>query len=584
MKRTLSIIVFLLYSIVSLAQELIVKSFQENAKDLSASTNQRLDNNDDPCALVKVHIASAGVQFEPNVIGDVAFKVNEYWVYLPAGTKHLKIKHPNYLTMDVVFADYGIKSLEKKMTYDLIVTMPQSAFNGNHESDSSMSIFVKGFPLKMIFVEGGQQSTGNVLKDFYVAHTEVTEKLWYAIMGNPNDLNVGNKPKSDVNWMDCYDFITKLNDITGLKFRLPTEEEWEYAATGGKQTHHYLYSGSDDIDEVAYYNKQKAPDEVALKKANELGIYDMSGSMWEWCDNTCDGKRIIYDHAKIPDEVEMVIRGGGWYSKANRCTVNSRSCQDASIRRNFIGFRLVLDKKENTAVDNTVHDDLRFNVVHQKESAVVSIGDYNMSFVNVDGGTFMMGATPEQEDFAFVDEYPAHRVLLDGFYMSKEKIKIPRSIARVLRMKEDCQHEDSQGYRDVFNYEEAIMLQRFLSEKLGVKFRLPSEEEWEYAARGGKKSRRYIYSGSNDKEADWENISMTSNELGLIGMSEGIQEWTSDVYSDYSNENSLKNNEVSKGGNIVVRGGGKYKKRRVSARFQSTPTSYNALRLVFTLN
>lgn len=108
------------------SQELTVKSFKENTRDLSASTDVRTDNNNTPCALVKVQMATKDAQFEPSVVGTVQYKVNEYWVYMPAGTKHLKVKHPNFLTKDIVFADYGINALEKKTTYDLVIVLPQN--------------------------------------------------------------------------------------------------------------------------------------------------------------------------------------------------------------------------------------------------------------------------------------------------------------------------------------------------------------------------------------------------------------------------------------------------------------------------
>ena len=124
MRRFLFLLLLVLWLIPAHSQELTVKSFVANTSDLSASTHERKDLNGNSCALVKVQLATSGAQFSPNVMGNVEYKVNEYWVYLPTMNKHLEVKHPSFLTKDVVFADYGVK-LEPKTTYSLILTMPE---------------------------------------------------------------------------------------------------------------------------------------------------------------------------------------------------------------------------------------------------------------------------------------------------------------------------------------------------------------------------------------------------------------------------------------------------------------------------
>lgn len=124
--RFLVIYICLGFSTIMFSQELTVKSFLEKTNELTASTHLRNDNNDVPCALVKVQLPINGAQFEPSVIGHVDYKVNEYWVYLPNGAKHLKIKHPNYLTQDVIFENYGISKLQSKTTYELILSIPSN--------------------------------------------------------------------------------------------------------------------------------------------------------------------------------------------------------------------------------------------------------------------------------------------------------------------------------------------------------------------------------------------------------------------------------------------------------------------------
>lgn len=159
---------------------------------------------------------------------------------------------------------------------------------------------VNGVSFKMIAVEGGTFRMGSrdgednvgpvhlvTLSDYYIGETEVTQELWTAVMGNNPSWFTGNSqlPVERISWDDCQTFIRKLNNLTGETFNLPTEAQWEYAARGGNMSKGYIYSGSNTIDEVAWYhdNSNYTTHPVRTKAPNELGIYDMSGNVWEWC-------------------------------------------------------------------------------------------------------------------------------------------------------------------------------------------------------------------------------------------------------------------------------------------------------------
>ena len=125
------------------------------------------------------------------------------------------------------------------------------------------------------------------LSDYYISETEVTQELWAAVMGSNPSRFTGNmqRPVEQVSWEDCQTFIQKLNRLTGENFRLPTEAEWEFAARGGRNSRGYQYSGSSNLGDVAWYrdNSSSTTHPVKTKSPNELGIYDMSGNVWEWC-------------------------------------------------------------------------------------------------------------------------------------------------------------------------------------------------------------------------------------------------------------------------------------------------------------
>lgn len=185
------------------------------------------------------------------------------------------------------------------------------------------------------------------LSDYYIGRYEVTQKEWQAVMGdNPSKFYGDNLPVDYVSWDDCQDFTNKLNQLTGLKFRLPTEAEWEFAARGGKQSKGYKYSGSDNAKNIAWYEKNSGSKthQVGTKEPNELGIYDMSGNVGEWCGDWYGRySSSAQTNPTGPSSGSYrVLRGGSWYLYARFCRVYSRVSGDPLDRFYASGFRVVL--------------------------------------------------------------------------------------------------------------------------------------------------------------------------------------------------------------------------------------------------
>ena len=219
----------------------------------------------------------------------------------------------------------------------------------------------------MVYVEGGTFTMGATseqqnpdldekpahsvtLSSYYICKYEVTQALWKAVMGsNPSNRKGDNFPVEMVSWDDCQNFLRKLNATTGKKFRLPTEAEWEYAARGGNRSRGYQYSGSNNLSDVAWFydNSGSKTHAVGTKSPNELGIYDMSGNVWECCQ---DWKGRYSSSAQTnpigPDSAfshVRVLRGGSSFNADRDCRVSRRyfNTHDPNVN---LGFRLALSE------------------------------------------------------------------------------------------------------------------------------------------------------------------------------------------------------------------------------------------------
>ena len=231
---------------------------------------------------------------------------------------------------------------------------------------ANQTFTVNGVPFTMIAVEGGtfqmgatseQGSDANsdespvhsvTLSDYSIGETEVTQELWEAVMGSNPSCFPGypQRPVEKVSWNDCQTFITKLNQLTGRNFRLPTEAEWEYAARGGSKSQGYKYSGSNTIGDVAWYwdNSSERTHDVKTKQANELGIYDMSGNVYEWCQDWYGdySSESQTDPTGPASGSRRILRGGSWDGDAWYCRVLYRDHYFPDYRYNYDGFRLAL--------------------------------------------------------------------------------------------------------------------------------------------------------------------------------------------------------------------------------------------------
>ena len=394
MKQIILTFTLLLCATFSFTQELKVKSFTHDEMNLEARLDGgRTDLNGKQCALVKVLVRDNITKCKGGNVGNIIADGIVKKVFVSPSARYLELEFQYNFPLKVTFADFGYSRLTEGSTYTITLVdaymlsqqpvqpqnIPQNSTSNaqnsiNHQiqplhstvSASLIPITVNDVTFNMIKVEGGTFTMGATeeqetpysgekpthqvtLSTYYIGETEVTQALWKAMMGSNLSYFYGdNLPVENVSWNSCQDFIRKLNVKTGRRFRLPTEAEWEFAARGGNRSNGTQYSGSSNIDDVAWYdgNSGCKTHPVKTKKANELGIYDMAGNVWEWCHDWYDTYSSNAQTNPIgPNSgVNHVGRGGGWNGGAGFCRSACRGYDSPGKSDGYLGFRLALSE------------------------------------------------------------------------------------------------------------------------------------------------------------------------------------------------------------------------------------------------
>lgn len=426
----------------------------------------------------------------------------------------------------------------------------------------------------MVFVQGGAFMMGTdedenderpihdvSLAAFYIGRYEVTQAEWQAVMGdNPSFFKGENNPVEQIDWYMAIEFCNKKSKLEGLTpcytgsgdnitcnfaargYRLPTEAEWEFACSGGLLSHGYAYSGSNDVSAVAWFegNSDGKPHPVGSKQPNEIGIYDMSGNIWEWCWDWYAGDYYKNSPSSNPSGPaagqERSYRGGGINGRIEYMRCTGRYQLSPAYKHSDMGLRLV------------------------KKAA----GKIPRGMVLVKGGKFRMGSNDGGAGFS-----PAHPVTLSSFYIGKFEVNQEEWVA-VMGVNNssfsgsECAVEGVRWYEAVEYCNKRSKLEGltpcYSGSGDGIAcdfavdgYRLPTEAEWEYACRGGLASKNYVFSGSSDaEEVAWCAANVNNartrggglkkpNEIGIYDMTGNAWEWCWDWYDKYYYKNSPKN-------------------------------------------
>ena len=386
-------------------------------------------------------------------------------------------------------------------------------------------------PSSMVYVPGGKCSVGKDgfisynLKPYYISKYEVTNGLWAEVMGQeiPSRYTV-QKPKTNVSYSQVLSFINKLNELTHGNYRLPTEDEWEWAARGAQKSKGYTYAGSDKADETAWYqwNSFGVIRDVARKPANELGLYDMSGNAHEFVNGegvSISGNGYVY-------------RGGAYNSSIDGCTVESRNAfyYYGSSSSSTVGFRLVKSAEDN------------------RPSAIQSL---RQDMVAVPGGQLTVGGKDRE---------------FSGFYLSKFEVtnQLWYEVYGGNRPDEYSANKPKTG----ISYSQVQSFIKDLNKLTGHTYRLPTEAEWQWAAQGGREAYSSVL-GSDD--AAWH----SGNSRGIVRFVGRKDPNTLGLYDMFGNVHEFVDGQgVTIDGNGYVYRGGAYNSNIGSCNAESRNAFY----------
>lgn len=485
-RKVFALFILLLFSISVYSQKLHVKSFGIAESDLSAQTQPRKDLNDKNCALVKVQFVGGISEIEGNVITPLIKHGNETWVYMPQGSRQMKVLTQSFLPVMVTFVDYGIEKLESNRTYVLILTKPMSIIE-----QKKQALIIKYSP-----------SSATVLVD-------------NKMVRGTNGVAKVVLPVGQHSYIVASDGYESEEGTVKLKAAAPSNLQ----ITLSKETNTISTSTND----------------VATQHIVRNQIVKFSGKVVDINGQPVIGAVVEETGTK---NISVTDIDGNFIIKAKSSSI--------TVTVTFLGcvpkqVKLTEGTKEEITL---IEETYKKQPSSSASSITIPVKDgISIEMVKVEGGTFMMGATPEMKN-SWTEERPIHQVTLtNDYYIGK--YEVTQSLWCALMDNNPSYFKGDNLPVEQVSWDDCQKFINKLNDITGRKFRLPTEAEWEYAARGGKKSRGYQYSGSNKiSDVAWYSSNSEhktqpvglklANELGLYDMSGNVDEWCFDRFGFYS--------------------------------------------------
>ena len=543
----------LLFTFISsaLAQELTVKSFKMAEGDLTAQTQPRKDLN------IKVGIALDGVKFDGSIMGEPVQKLGEYWVYMPKGVSMLQVLHRNYTPLMVNFYDYGVGKVESGMTYTLTLSKPSGSTEPVDAGGNFYALTVNP-KNAVVTIDGNQQtvSTDGAYSAMlpYGSHTYKVEAGGYISKSGSFTISSSDMTPINVSLVSAMATVSVTCPTPAVSLYVDKKSVGMIPWTGSLKEGMHLI----EVKKEGYRSQQRtinlsqqqkldvAFNELAAIQGNLSVNYKPFGA-----DVYVDGKKVgqtprVFNGIMVGShKVEIKKDGYGTDSK----TVSILEGQTVSLSGVFTTHTSSSVSSGSSLTGNTITIPVKDGI--------------SIDMIRVEAGTFTMGATAEMKN-PNDDEKPTHRVTLtNDYYIGK--YEVTQALWQAVMGKKTSKFK---WYNLPVEQVSWDACQKFISKLnriTGKTFRLPTEAEWEYAARGGNKSRGYQYSGSNNlSDVAWYGDNSGNkthavgtkqpNELGIYDMSGNVREWCQDWYGVYSSSSQVNPTGANSGSYRVFRG------------------------------
>ena len=581
MKKSLLFLLFVLHTIVAFAQELTVKSFKLAENDISVQTQPRKDLNDRNCALVKVQFVGTISEVEGNVVKPLVKHGNETWVYMPQGSRQLKILTQSYLPVMVTFADYGVEKLESNRTYVLILVKPSGQNEPVDAGGNFYAISVQPKDAK-VTVDGVLQESSSdgeysaMLP--YGNHTYKVEAGGYISKSGSFSVSSGDMAPISVSLVSALATVSVTCPTPAVSLYIDKKSVGNVPWSGNlKEGMHLL-----EAKKNGYRSQQKT---IQLSQQQKLDVafgelIAIQGNLSVnykpfGADVYMDGKKLgqsprVFNGLLVGNH-QVEVRKDGYATDKKSVTISEG--QTASISGTL---------SSNTASSSGYASSFSLSSGSNEISIPVKNG-ITIDMVKVEAGTFMMDATSEMQN-PWDDVKPVHQVTLtNDYYMGK--YEVTQALWKTVMGSNPSKFKGDNLPVEQVSWDDCQEFIDKLNSMIGRKFRLPTEAEWEYAARGGMKSRGYRYSGSsNISDVAWYTDNSDSkthpvgtkqaNELGIYDMTGNVSEWCQDWYGSYVSSFQTNPTGAVSGSDRVACGGSWYNNARIcrsSFRSHCTP-------------
>ena len=595
MKRLfVSFILYLLVLSSVFAQKLTIESFKLSENDISAQTQPRKDLNDRNCALVKVQFVGIISEVEGNVVKPLVKHGNETWVYMPQGSRQLKILTQSYLPVMVTFADYGVEKMESNRTYILILVKPSGQNEPVDAGGNFYAISVQPKDAK-VTVDGvlqGSSSDGEYSAMLpYGTHTYKVEAGGYISKSGSFSVSSGDMTPISISLVSALATVSVTCPTPAVSLYVDKKSVGNVPWSGSLKEGMHLV----EVKKNGYRSQQKT---IRLSQQQKLDVTfgELVAILGNLSVNYKPFGADVYVDGKKLGQSPRVFNGLLIGNHQVEVRKNGYSADKKSV---------TISEGQTMSISGTLASNIASSSNGYASSSSVSSGGNEISIpvkngisidmVKVEAGTFMMGATSEMQN-PYDDEKPVHQVTLtNNYYIGK--YEVTQALWKTVMGSNSSKFKGDNLPVEQVSWNDC---QEFIGKLNGLtdkKFRLPTEAEWEYAARGGKKSRGYQYSGSsNISDVAWYDGNSgrktrpvgtkQANELGIYDMSGNVYEWCQDWYGSYVSSPQTNPTGAVCGSRRVYRGGSwgsNARYCRSSFRHFDTPDNrsyYLGLRLV----